>query len=790
MAALYAVLLLWYYLCLPARLFDVPYSTVLFDREGRLLGAKIAADGQWRFPPVDSVPHKFATALLAFEDKRFRSHWGVDMRALTRAIWQNTSKATKVSGASTISMQVIRLHRQNPPRTLLEKGKEMILATRLEWSYSKDEILRMYATHAPFGGNVVGLETAAWKYFARPAANLSWAESCMLAVLPNSPSLIHISRNRQALKDKRDRLLDRLQAQGSIDSLTCELSKIEPLPEVPPALPNLAPHLLERVYADNLRQKSDSLSICRSSIDANLQGNINDILRRHYAPLSANGIHNAAVLVIDVQSATCLAYVGNMPDVDEAHSPAVDITQAPRSSGSILKPFLYAAMLHDGEMCPNTLFPDIPTHFKGYTPKNYDATYSGAAPASVMIARSLNVPAIYMLHQYGAVRLLHKLRDLGMSTLTQSADHYGLTLILGGAECKLWDLATMYTGMSRALNNFARYDGKYDRDDYKPVSYLLAHSRVPTTALNLQRLHANPPLRASAIWHTFQSMQEVARPGDEHHWRAFQSSHRVAWKTGTSFGFRDAWAVGCTPRYVVAVWVGNANGEGRPGLLGVRAAAPVLFDVFNVLAGNTRQWFAPPYDDMRLQAVCRHSGQRKGEFCPDVDSLWLPVSATATPLCGYHQRVFLSPDGQFRVNSDCASPQNMLADTFFILPAAQEWFYKRQHLIESPPPWHADCQPSASTQKGELAFLYPPQNDLKIYIPRELSEEQSRVVFEVASKRRVGNIFWHLDDEYIGTTFEIHQLALNPPVGKHTITAVDEEGESISRRFEVVVGGK
>lgn len=790
---LYAFLLTAYYFCLPARLFDAPFSTVLFDKRGRLLGAKIAKDGQWRFPQLDTVPHKFKTAILAFEDKRFYSHWGVDISALGRAIWNNAT-GHKMSGASTLTMQVMRLSRGNPSRTIVEKIKEIVLATRVEWSYSKDEILLMYAAHAPFGGNVVGLETAAWKYFSRPASQLSWAESAMLAVLPNSPSLIHISRNRSALMDKRNMLLQRLYSQGSIDSLTCALSQIEPLPDAPPPLPMLAPHLLERVHWANLNNKENldgKNSICNSSLDADIQAQVTNILVRHYDYLSNNEIHNAAALVIDVETNDILAYVGNIPDPSKEHQGDVDIIPARRSSGSILKPFLYAAMLSDGEMLPQQLYPDVPTHFKGYTPKNYDGGYSGAVPAQVMIARSLNVPAIYMLNQYGVMRFLHKLQQVGMTSLDKGADHYGLTLILGGAECSLWDLASMYAGMARSLKFYRRYNGLYDNCAYAPIHFLAKDAITEANALDKSRLEASTPLRASAIWHTFEAMQEVARPGDENFWRSFTTSNRIAWKTGTSFGFRDAWAVGCTPRYVVAVWAGNANGEGRPGLVGVKAAAPILFDIFSALSasGGGRQWFERPLDDMQALRICRQSGHIANEYCQQVDTLQICASGQKVAPCPYHQKIFLSKDKQTRVHSDCESPLNMAVDTFFVLPPAQEWFFKKYHLLDKiVPPYRLDCQATApNATRRSLAFLSPSQQDLKIYVPTDLDEEKSRVVFEAVHKGAASSLlYWHLDDEYVGSTHEFHQLGLNPKAGKHTITIVSEEGESLTCRFEVV----
>jgi penicillin-binding protein 1C len=781
---IFSLVLIGYYFCLPKKLFDKPYSTVLFDKNGKLLAAKIAADGQWRFPPNDSVPEKFAKALLCFEDKRFYRHWGVDIWALGRALKSNFQQGRRVSGASTISMQTIRLSRDNPRRTVLEKAWEIILATRMEWSYSKDSILNMYASNAPFGGNVVGLDAAAWKYFGRSAAKLSWAEAAMLAVLPNSPSLIHLSKNRIKLKAKRDRLLDRLFAQGTLDSLSCELAKLEPLPEKPQALPRLAPHLLERAKIEVVAPLNPKTALIKSTIDAELQEQINQVVQRHSQRMSNNRIFNAAALVIEIETGDILSYVGNAPNAGQDHGEAVDIIQAPRSSGSILKPILMAAMLQDGEILPHTLYPDIPSQFGGYVPKNYDETYSGAVAVSEVIAKSLNIPTVHMLHQYGVGRFHQKLKDVGMSTLVQNPDHYGLTLILGGAETKLEDLAQIYGGMARSLKHYGYYNGKYAPNSFRPINYLKANSkgRLPSDAAELQ---AYSPLQAAAVWHSFEAMQAVGRPGAEGYWESFVSSSKVAWKTGTSFGFRDAWAIGVTPEYLVAVWVGNADGEGRPGLVGVQAAGPLLFDIFHTL-GSSRTWFDQPFDEQIELMTCRHSGHIAGPFCEEVDTIWAPLAGQRTNVCPYHKQLHLTKDKNYQLHSDCASPSEMLAKNYFILPAAQEWYYKKRHpSYETAPPYREDCKANSDGKHRKMALIYPIPN-MKIYVPKNLSEERSRTVFEAAHSNPKSTIYWHLDDQFICSTKDIHEIALNPSVGKHKITLVDEDGERISRFFEIL----
>ncbi|MCP4443418.1 MAG: penicillin-binding protein 1C [Aureispira sp.] len=778
------ILLFAYYWCMPSQLFHKPTSTVLFDRNGELMGAKIAKDGQWRFPHNDSVPEKFKKAILTFEDKRFYSHWGVDPLALSRAVWNNVTKGRRTSGASTLTMQTIRLSKDNPSRTVWEKVKEIILATRIEWSYSKDEILAMYTSNAPFGGNVVGLDAAAWKYFGRSAQKLSWAESAMLAVLPNSPSLIHLSKNREKLKKKRNRLLHKLRDAGEMDSITCELAKLEELPNKPKPLPRYAPHLLEQAHKELVLAKKQD-GIIRSTLDVHTQQNVNDILDRHYQLLRTNEIHNLAALVVNVETGDVVAYAGNVIGAKDEHSPAVDVIRAQRSSGSILKPFLYASMLHDGEILPNTIFPDIPSQFGGYNPTNFDESFSGAVPASKVITKSLNIPSVYMLKQYDITRFLHKLKKVGMTSLHHAANHYGLTLILGGAETKLWDLGAMYAGMSRNLKHFYEYNGKYEPNVFRPLNYLQSKSKGKLKADEHNLLTEQTLLNASSIWHTYKAMLEVIRPGEEIFWKTFPSAQKVAWKTGTSFGFRDAWAVGCTPQYVVAVWAGNADGEGRPGLVGVQAAAPVLFDIFNSL-DNNQEWFEAPFDEMAQVSTCKHSGFKASEYCTHIDTIWVPTKGQRTKVCPYHKRIHLDKKGEQRVHSDCVSPMDMVHRNYFVLPPTQEWFYKKKHpSYKTLPPYRPDCAETLKSSKRAMALIYP-QPNMKIYVPTNLDETKSRTVFEAKHRDPNSIIYWHVDNEYVGETSQFHHLELNPPVGEHLLTLVDESGESMSRKFEIL----
>lgn len=772
---LFLLMAVCYYFCLSEPLFVDPYSTVLEDREGELLSATIAADGQWRFPETDSLSDKFREAIVLFEDKRFSSHPGIDLPSLARAFWQNIREGKVVSGGSTLSMQVIRLSRQGKSRTVMEKVIEAVLATRMELRYSKEEILRLYASHAPFGGNIVGIEAACWRYFGKGQHQLSWAEAALLAVLPNAPSLIHPGKNIDKLKIKRDRLLDKLRDVGKIDSLDCDLAKAETLPDEPNPLPRHARHLLVRSMKEGYGGKR-----VRSTLQLALQRRVEQIVDDHHQQLKGNHIHNLAAIVISVETGEVQAYAGNVNTSTENHGYEVDVIMAPRSTGSILKPFLYAAMLSEGKMLPEALWPDVPTFINGFTPKNFSKDYDGAVPADKALIRSLNVPAVHMLREYRYEKFHGLLRDIGMSTLTNPPDHYGLSLILGGAEGTLWDITGMYASMARTLNHYFNHPGasRYDRNDYHTPLYLLRGN----TERNAM-MQETSWLRAAAIYQTFEALKEVYRPGEETGWRYFNNARQIAWKTGTSFGHRDAWAVGVTPDFVVGIWAGNADGEGRPGLTGTEIAAPVMFDIFSQLPGG-HGWFSVPAPEMSQAAVCTKSGLRAGEYCDGTDTAMVIKEGLESQVCSYHKKINLSSDGKFRIHSDCDDLKSMRAASWFTLPPVQEHYYKVKNISYKPlPPYRSDCQPAAIAPGMDLIY---PKPGARIIIPRELDGKMSNTVFELAHSNPLSTVYWHLNGEYLGTTQKKHRISVQPEAGIHMLTLVDEAGQVLERRFEVV----
>jgi penicillin-binding protein 1C len=777
----FGVLLLFFALSLPEPLFDAWYSPALLDREGKLLGALAAEDGQWRFPPGEGLNGRFAAALIEAEDRRFRYHPGVDPLALGRSLLLNLRRGRTVSGASTLTMQTIRLARSAAfrakgrvlRRTLLEKAVEAVLAFRLELGFSKDEILALYAANAPFGANVVGLEAASWRWFGRSPGDLSWAEAALLASLPNSPALIHPGRNRDRLGEKRDALLDRLYRRGLFDGETLALARAEPLPGAPLPLPREAPHLLARLVEERGGLGNFNSAALRgglplrfeSALEAGIQERARLIMERGAGRFAGNGIMNGACLIIRTATGECAAYVGNVASPSAGE---VDLVRAFRSSGSLLKPFLYAGMLDSGDLLPQSLLSDIPTRVGSYSPENISRDYLGAVPADEALARSLNIPAVRSLRLYGVGRFARLLRDLGITSLFRSGEEYGLPLILGGAEVSLWEMTGLYAGLGR---NSLSLPGE---GSLFPPRLFPGEGPSPRAS----------PLSPGAAWLALEALCFGSRPGEEAQWQDYAGARRIAWKTGTSFGFRDAWAIGVSPDWTVGVWVGNATGEGRAELRSALTSAPLLFELFSALGSGRGDWFSPPGGELKTLELCAFSGFPPGPDCSKLKAGRLPRGAPPARSCPYCRALVLDGETGRRVLLGAGSGGETLRRSWFVLPPAEEWYYRRWNLDYKPLPPFEGESPREAGAALPLA-LFNPEEGSQVLVPRELDGGEGRIVFSAAHREGGTPIHWHLDGEYLGTTAFFHELEARPPPGRHTLTLVDARGNTLSRRFTV-----
>jgi len=760
------LIIFWNSLSFP--LFKDPTSTVIITENGELLSARIADDGQWRFPESDSVPVKFQVAIKYFEDEYFNYHFGINPISFLRAIYQNINEGRIVSGASTLTMQTIRLSRKGQSRTFFEKFIEMILSTRLEISKSKNSIMKTYTSNAPFGGNVVGLDAASWRYYKRAPFQLSWGEITTLAVLPNAPSLIYPGKNHELLLEKRNRLLDKLLEHNEIDSLTCQLAKIEPLPNSPNNLPQIAPHLLNRLIKEGKKGQ-----ICKVSINKNIQERIIRLVNQSHNHLQYNSIHNISVLVIDVQNRNVLSYVGNSNCNHENSGNRVDMITSKRSTGSTLKPLLYASILDKGSRTPYSIVADIPTQIFSYTPKNFFRTYDGAVSSSDALIRSLNIPAVLDLNEYGQNKFYDKLQQLKFSTINKKANHYGLSLILGGAESTMWDLARTYMGMASVLNDFEENKFMYDVNAYDDPNLINKKHKV--------YLQKESHFSAGSIWQTFEILSELNRPIGEGEWENFSSSSKIAWKTGTSFGHKDAWSIGITPEYITVVWVGNADGEGRPGLTGTSVAAPIMFNVFRELPKTT--WFKTPYENMKEIKFCAKSGDLPSSYCEETNIEIMPKNCVRAKQCAYHKKIHLNYDSTYKVNSDCYDINNMKHLSWFTLPPMMAYYYQKINpYYEIEPSLHPDC---IKENSNNMEMIYP-KNGSKLFLPRNLDGKKNEIVFKLAHTKPNELVYWHLDGFFIGTTKGKHNRVIFTAIGHHKLTVIDTDGNELIIEFEII----
>jgi len=759
---------IFYYFCLPKNLFDNPTSTVVTAKNNELLGAVIASDGQWRFPELDSVPKKFEHCILQFEDAYFYKHFGFNPVSIGKAMVENIKAKRVVRGGSTLTQQVIRLSRKNKERSYFEKLQELVLATRLEFRHSKKEILKLYASHAPYGGNVVGLEMASWRYFGLKPYQLSWAETATLAVLPNAPSLIYPGKNQQKLKIKRNRLLQKLHEEGIIDQITYDLAIEEELPQKPYPLPTVAPHFVQEVTQQYRGQR------VKSSIDIHLQKQVNNLVKQHYFRQKQNEVYNMAVLVLDVKTRKVVSYVGNSP-TDKAHQKDVNNIIAPRSTGSTLKPFLYAQMLQSGDLLPSQLVADVPTEIAGYSPKNFNLTFDGAVPANEALTRSLNIPSVRMLQRYGLEKFREDLKAYHINDINKSADYYGLSLILGGAEASLWDLCKTFAGYAGIVNHYEELKHNYYQNEFTEPSFLF--EGIPDFG-KVQEDYTT--LDAGATFLTLNTLIEVNRPYTDQAWKYYDSSQKIAWKTGTSFGNKDAWSIGVTPKYVVGVWIGNSDGEGRPDLTGVGSAAPLMFDVFDMLPKSN--WFLEPYEDLIEVAICEKSGFLAKPICSSVTKR-IQKSAMRAQSCPYHQQVMVDKLEKFRVNSNCESISNMKSKSWFVLPPLMAYYYQQNNADYRPlPNYRSDCNRLESNLMG---FVFPSKNITKVSLTKGEDNQLNPIVLKLTHSNSETKVYWYLNKKFIGITQQYHEQAILPKEGTHIITVIDDFGNELKKVLEV-----
>lgn len=754
---------------LPERL-STPPSVVMEYRDGTPAHVFLAPDERWRIEASpEGIDPAYLRALFALEDKRFHHHPGVDPLAVLRAMVTNVARGRRVSGASTLTMQLVRVLEPRP-RTLMSKVIESFRAVQLELRLSKREILAAYLQFVPYGRNVEGVEAAALAYFGHGASHLSPAEISTLLAVPQNPSRRYPTpENAERLRAARDEVARRLLEDGALP-LGPEGAKVPPevvlaevratpVPTALKAFPREAPHA-----AAWLRARHPSERRLRTTLDAGTQRLAERVLRDASAELGARGIHNGAAVVVEHERAEVRALVGGFDFFDARHGGQIAAFATPRSPGSTLKPLLYAMGIDRGLVGPEQLVADIPTTYGGYAPRNFDGRFQGLVRLEDALSQSLNLPFVRLLEHLGVERFLGTLRLLGVDSLVPEPGHYGLSAAVGALEMTPLELAGVYVALAR--------DGR------TRSLKVLEEGRRPEEAREV--------FSPGAAWLTRRALSLKDRPDFPARRRLTGLPPRVHWKTGTSFGHRDAWAVGSGPRHTAVVWLGNLDNAPSVHLVGAEAAGPVLFDVLEAVGPRGRAALedpdaVPPADLMQVE-VCAYSGHLATDACAERRHVYARRTSVPTEPCPYHQRVEVDVATGLAVGPQCRAGREVESRVYLSWPASIRRFLGEQHRrLPEPPAPAPGCEPGGAEAAPRI--VSPPEGQVALLIPG-VAPEQQEVPLE-AEAAHARELTWFVDGTYLGRAKADERLWWTPRAGTHEILVTDDRGQSARRTLVV-----
>ncbi len=730
-----------------------PYSKVVYDRNGEFLQAFLTDDGLWRLrTSPDEIPDKLKNIILFKEDKYFYYHPGINTFSILRAFAGNIFTGKRISGASTITMQVARMLERRE-RTYGNKLIEIFRALQLEMHYSKNEILEIYLSILPLGGNIEGLKSASMIYYQTPPERLNISQLFDLMIIPNNPNNLRPDRNPDRLYKERiitaQHFLNRkyISKQDSVIIWNTE-SRVKRK-----SLPVYAPHFTQRV-----RNMSDKTDLVFSTLDLNLQQKIEMLLSNHIREWRYKGIHNGALLVIDNKTGDVVAYAGSSDFYDAASSGQVDAVRAIRSPGSTLKPFLYSLLIKDGELTPKMRLLDVPYDMEGFYAENYDGTFSGLVFADEALKSSLNVPMIRLLKEKGVNEFLDFLDECRFNSLKPQRKRLGLSMILGGCGVTLEELTAAYSIFPS--------EGKY-----RKPNYILTNK-------NNDGIEIIPSSTAFMVTKMLSGIERTDIPV---HYRSSFFLPVIAFKTGTSYGRKDAWSIGYSSQYTVGVWIGDAKGKGNPELSGFAAAAPLLFDILNSISSfGTKEIIAEP-PDIAKREVCAASGMVPSSNCPRTIVDYYSKSYTGHQFCSLHKEIFLSLDEKVHYCNSCIDNHLYKTKVFedYSAELLSFWGKSGKHVLELPPHYR-ECSRIFS---GEGPKILSPSDEMTYYL---FSKEQ-KIVFNATSPVDVTEHLWYLNNKYIEKSKADKKLYLNLDAGNYKLICIDDKGRSSNIKFKVVL---
>ncbi|GAB2862443.1 penicillin-binding protein 1C [Hymenobacter ruber] len=750
------------------RLFPLPpaprYSPIVLAADGSVLHAFLNPTQKWRMKTeLAEITPALQQAIINKEDRYFRYHFGVNPIAIAQAAGRNIFRKGRTTGASTITMQVARLL-EPKERTFGNKLLEMLRAVQLEAHYSKAEILQLYLNLVPYGGNIEGVKSAALLYFQQPPDYLSLAQTVTLAIIPNQPCVLVLGKNNDRILAERNRWLRQFQQQHLFPNQDIEDAINEPLDVQRHAAPTLAPHLARQLVTQ-LPGRPIIHSTLRRAPQAKAEGLTKNYVRR----LRELGITQAAVLVVNNRTRAVEAYVGSADFADAASSGQVDGVRAIRSPGSTLKPFLYALAVDRGIVTPKLKLPDVPTNFSGFRPENFDKSCAGEVTVERALTYSLNIPAVRVLADVGVPVFTDKLKAAGFKSVAKAAPRLGLSTILGGCGATLEELTGLYAALAdggkyQSLHTTAPFEKKNSTLKTQPSKLLFSPAAAfLITDILAQRTRPDLPMG-------YQNSRHLPK---------------IAWKTGTSYGRRDAWSIGYNADYTIGVWVGNFSGQGSPALTGADVASPLLFDLFNTLAYNSpNRWAVPPATlDFRL--VCAETGLVPGEHCPNqLIDYYLPGTSSARR-CEHQKEALVSADGTMAYCRACV-PAAGFKRQLFPNPLPEVLAFRETQGLPATrlPPHNPACRlvRTAETGAGAPLSITSPLDHAEYVLDRH---DKQQMLLSCAAGSEVRQVFWYVNDRFLRAASATERVFFRPPGGTVKISCADDHGRNVDIQLQV-----
>jgi penicillin-binding protein 1C len=746
-AALFTVLSLLF----PLRV-SKEYSQLVFASDGTVLHAFLTGDDKWRmYTRLDEITPELRRAILFKEDRYFYRHFGINPVSIARALYNNSIRGRKTSGASTITMQVARLL-DPAPRTYTSKVVEMFRALQLEWKYSKEEILQLYLNLVPYGGNIEGVKAASLLYYGELPTALSISRVATLSIIPNRPTSLKPGRSDEMLQKERDRWLRRYLESGLFTPAEVESALSEPLGIRRREAPHQVPH-----FAQRIRSQYPGMPLVYTTLDWKIQQQVETIAASCIMRLKTRNIHNAAVLIISNRTREVAAYLGNPDYTDREFAGQVDGVRAVRSPGSTLKPLIYGLAMDRGLVTPRTVITDVPANFEGYAPENFDSRYNGNVTIERALAYSLNIPAVKVLDRLGPKTLIDRLSETGFSQVKKDGKKLGLSVALGGCGVRVDEMAALYAAFP---NNGV----------WKPLKWL----RDEKQDRKVQVVTAEAGYLISNI------LTQLSRPDLPNNYQSSIHVPRVAWKTGTSYGRRDAWSIGFNKKYTIAVWIGNFSGIGVPELTGADMATPLLFDLFNTLDYNSsNEWLSRP-SGLAFRFVCPETGLPPGDFCrSSVLDQHLP-SVSTNVRCDHLKEMHVSINEDFTYCTTCLPANGYRKKLYPNLAPELIAFYESEKVGYQRIPAHNSACSRVFREKEPV--ITSPVSHREYLV--EKTDPQG-ILLACNADNEVKTVYWYINDRFYKSGLAGDKIFFTPGAGKVKISCSDDRGRNTDCLIDV-----